>query len=143
MLANHLRTFPPNPSPSKNDDVKKGIYQKFLTTLENQCKAEKLDADFDIDDIYFAARDICEWRCAACGKKNAGGLTLKVWDRQKPVNGSNLLLFSSQYKEPQEGKGMKDCTFTPEERARVEELVSEAQVQFRKRKPLAIIAQNE
>ena len=55
-----------------------------------------MNDDFDIEDIYYAAREICEWRCAATGKR-VTGLTLCIWDDKEKIDGRNLLLFSSKY----------------------------------------------
>lgn len=92
-------------------------YYQFQQRLENLCKKLNLTEDYDLDDIYFAAREVCEWRCAFTGKRTPG-LNLCVWDHSKPINGKNLLLVASKYAKEIEEKHLKDLDLTEEERKR-------------------------
>ncbi len=85
--------------------------------------------DYDIDDVFFAAREICEWRCAFTGNRVAG-LNLCVWDTSKPVNGKNLLLVSSKYVKDMEDKSLKDLELTEDERKRALSLLELAQKNY-------------
>lgn len=113
--------------PTKVDDIKLKVYQKWLSMLESMCKKQNLVVDFDIEDLYFAAREVCETRCAATGER-APGMSLAIWDKSKPVNGKNLLLFSSRFiKDSAESvQGMMSYAFAPEETKRIEELLRKA-----------------
>lgn len=117
--------------PSKVDDVKIKTYQKWLSMLETQCKKENLKADFDLEDVFFAAREVCESRCAASGER-VTGMNLAVWDKSLPVNGKNLLLFAGKYlkNEEQLQDGMKSYPFTDEEKERIAELLERAQKEY-------------
>lgn len=110
--------------------MKTKIYYKFLERIENECKKDKLDMDFDIDDIYFAAREISEWRCAATGKR-VPGLSLKIWDTSKPINGKNMLLFGSKYAKEKTVGGMKNYQFGQEESERINELLKKAEQEYK------------
>lgn len=99
--------------------------------LETQCKKENLKADFDIEDVFFAAREVCESRCAASGER-VTGMNLAVWDKSLPVNGKNLLLFAGRYLKNEElsKEGMKSYPFTDEEKERIVELLERAQKEY-------------
>lgn len=116
-------------SPAKTDDVKVRVYQKFVEQINKLCAKQKLEVDFDIEDVYFAAREVCEWRCSATGKKTSG-LVLCIWDSSKPIDGRNMLLFSGKYVKDENSSqwNMKSYsnTFTEEEKARIEELLAKA-----------------
>ena len=117
--------------PSKVDDVKLKVYQKWFTNLEAQCTKEKLKLDFDYEDLYFAARELCETRCAATGERITG-MNLAIWDKTKPVNGKNLLLFSGKYFKvaSETPEGMIAYPFSDEERKRIDELLERAQKEY-------------
>lgn len=59
-------------------------------------------------------------------------MSLAIWDKSKPVNGKNLLLFSSKYLKASESKpeGMKAHPFTTEERARIDDLLKKAETEY-------------
>ena len=95
------------------------------------CKKENLTVDFEIEDLYFAAREVCETRCAATGERSPG-MSLAIWDKSKPVNGKNLLLFSSKFTKDSAEKpeGMMSHAFTPEQKTRIEELLQKAEKEY-------------
>lgn len=113
----------------KIDDVKTKNYNQFQQRLDNLCKKLGLEEDYDIDDIFFAAREVCEWRCAFSGKRTAG-LNLCVWDHSKPVSGKNLLLVSSKYLKDWEDKPLKDLELTEDERKRALSLLELAEKSY-------------
>ena len=76
------------------DDARHSNYKKMADQLLALVKRLGLDderSDFDIDDVYFAVREVWGWRNAITGKKR-NHLALSVWDRAKKVNGLNLIL---------------------------------------------------
>jgi len=117
--------------------VKYHVYMKYLVKLDNLCNRKGLDKDFDIEDIFFAAREICEWRCSASGKR-AANLKFVVWDESKPVNGKNLLLFSEATRELFEKEPAKEKLglLSPEAGLRVTGLLQRAEAEYAKAFPL-------
>ena len=107
---------------SKIDDVKSKVYHKFLVNIENDCKKNKLETDIDIEDIYYAAREVCEWRCAITGER-VTGLSLCIWDRSRKVDGSNLLLVSSKYSKVLDNKSLKDLEVSPEKMKKMADMI--------------------
>ena len=81
-------------------------YDRLMVKLGNHCRGRGLEdrVDFDIEDIYFVAREMSEWKSTVSGVKGAG-IELWVWDEGKMVNGKNLIVLSG--KEFKEFKGRR------------------------------------
>lgn len=59
-------------------------------------------------------------------------MSLAIWDKTKPVNGKNLLLFCSKYIKAAADLpgGMKSYPFSPEEHTRIEALLKRATLEY-------------
>lgn len=84
-----------------------------------------------MEDLVFAARELCESRCAGCGDR-VTGMNLAIWDKSKPVNGKNLLLFAGKYTKTasESPEGMISYPFSDDEKKRIEELLTRAEKEF-------------
>lgn len=51
--------------------------------------------DFDIEDIYFVCRDMCDWKSVISGKK-APPMELLVYCLDRNINGKNLALVTKK-----------------------------------------------
>lgn len=80
----------------KTDDVRYQNYHKMEVRLTGKLKKKKLQEmiDYDIRDIYFCAREVFNWTCALTRKK-VSNVSIWVWDFDKKVDCSNMILVSN------------------------------------------------
>jgi len=65
-----------------------------ITSVVRKHKLEHL-ADYNITDIYYAAREIWQFRCIKTGKFKPRSL-LVIWEKDKPIDKFNLVLVDSK-----------------------------------------------
>lgn len=80
-----------------NDMAKFNVYMKIQDKLMGYVTKKNLQhkINFDIEDVYFVCRDICNWKSVISGKES-NSLELFVWDLDKDISGKNLILVTRE-----------------------------------------------
>lgn len=139
VIANYILSCIGEDEPievGKNDNTGRKFYVKMMAKLRNSVNNLGLVSDFDLEDLYFSAREVWNGRDSIDGKKK-NHMFLAVWDRSKVVDGCNFVLVNqAQAKKMNKEKNLekfeeiKKEVYGDEGIERVEEVLRKARLRY-------------